>query len=383
MTQEIQVHNPDAAGNRTVRYNSIRGDEVSLNIKVVQELFCKAATAGEAFGFIRFCQAHNLNPFLKDAYLVKYHQNDPAQLLVAGHVWLQIAERHPRFRGLKCGIILLDKDGGVIRRESIFYLPEEVVVGGWAEIFIEGREDVRVEVPVSEYQTKTREGKVTKFWAEKPATMIQKVALTHACRLAFPGGFAGMNGGEEMGHAPQDDSLDTITIDGDTGEITDYPNNRQAEQETEQETAAYSPPAAPEPAPAPAEAPKARQPRQGVPPRGRTTNGPSRAANPPANNDDKWGQVQELVAMGAQTTWERFLADILHFPKIEDYEQVGGTPEMAVAAYLAYYGHSAQEDADPGLAVCPQHDVDYPANQTCPECLTVASTASDEAFANL
>ena len=112
----------------TIRYNSLRGEEVALSVNFVRSYFCPKATAQEAFGFIRFCQAHQLNPFLKDAYLIKYRDGDAAQMVPGYHVWIQRAASQASYMGFSQGIIL-NRDGTLERRQGAFYLPGEQVVG--------------------------------------------------------------------------------------------------------------------------------------------------------------------------------------------------------------------------------------------------------------
>ena len=54
-----------------------------------------------------------------------------------------------------------------------------------------------VEVSFHEYAQTTKEGKLTKFWAEKPDTMLKKVAESQALRKAF--NIHGVYSAEEMG----------------------------------------------------------------------------------------------------------------------------------------------------------------------------------------
>jgi hypothetical protein len=54
-----------------------------------------------------------------------------------------------------------------------------------------------VEVSFHEYAQTTQEGKLTKFWAEKPDTMLKKVAESQALRKAF--NIHGVYSAEEMG----------------------------------------------------------------------------------------------------------------------------------------------------------------------------------------
>ena len=407
--QDQQIANLEQP--KIIRYNTMRGEEVALNVRIIKDLFCDKATPAEALGFMRFCQAHNLNPFLRDAYLVKYKADEPAQFIVGYQVWLQVAERQPSFRGLRAGIIIQDGGGEIVYKDSLFYLPGDVVVGGWAEILIEGRENVRVEVPFSEYASYTREGVLNRFWKTKPGTMIQKVAIGQSCRLAYPSGFAGMYGPEEVsdgGPLPEH----SIVIDGETGEVlgrnNDYPSGANV-QSGGSPGVGLSTEAAPEratrPEPASAtvdatvdEGTVAQPPAQDAPaaPRQRrqrptaVPKGTAQAQEPPAQSaaagkaPDLWMQVRQMVEADAHITWETFLRDELHFGTLTEYVKVGGSPEKAGQEYIAKYRPSSTPAVEePAEVECEIHHVHHLDNVPCPECLAETGDASDAEFNDL
>ena len=180
-----------------VRWES-HGVDVALNVAFVREHFCKNANPHEALAFIRFAQAHQLNPFLKDVYLVKYSKDDPAQIIIAAHTWTKRASVDPRYRRHELGIIVQTADG-LERRDSLFYLPSETVVGGWAQVHLQDGSSFRSEVPIQERVAHTRDGRVTQFWSKMPATMIAKCALADCMRQAFPVLFSGAYDQSEIG----------------------------------------------------------------------------------------------------------------------------------------------------------------------------------------
>ena len=200
------------AENQIIRYNSLRGEEVAMSIAFVRHYFCPKASWAEAFHFIRFCQAHQLNPFLRDAYLIKYKDSEPAQMMPGYHVWIQRAATQADYRGCKQGIIVY-REGEIERREGAFYLPEEQVVGGWCQVEVEGRLPSRVEVAMEEYVQYRGDGTPNRFWKEKKATMIQKVAVGQAFRLAYPSLYTGMYDAAEITEGA-DLPLDSVIIEG-------------------------------------------------------------------------------------------------------------------------------------------------------------------------
>lgn len=75
----------------------------------------------------------------------------------------------------------------------------EELVGGWCNVYRKDRKrPERVEVSFDEYIGRKSNGEVNSQWASKPATMIQKVAVSQALRAAFPNDLNQMYGQEEM-----------------------------------------------------------------------------------------------------------------------------------------------------------------------------------------
>lgn len=179
------------------------GENVKLSPLTVKQYLVSgggAVTDQEVIMFMSLCKYQHLNPFLREAYLVKYG-NSPATILTGKDVFTKRANRNPRFRGMKAGIIVQDTNSGELtEREGTFYLPSEAIVGGWATVFVEGREEAPsyASVAFAEYAGRKSNGELNSQWATKPATMIRKVALVQALREAFPEDFAEMYAPEEM-----------------------------------------------------------------------------------------------------------------------------------------------------------------------------------------
>lgn len=178
----------------------VNGEKVELSKNVVYSQLLsidaqQTITEQELSNFIDICRYQKLNPFLREAYLVKYG-NSPAQIIVGKDAFTKRANASKRCKGYNAGIIVMNKKNGEIsRKRGTFYLPQfEDIVGGWAKIY---RTDWEVplenEVSFSEYNT----GK--SLWKNKPATMIRKVALVQGLREAFPEDFEGLYDASEMG----------------------------------------------------------------------------------------------------------------------------------------------------------------------------------------
>lgn len=172
-----------------------------LTFDDIKTYICPAANDQEVMIFLKLCQARNLNPFLRDAYLIKYDQTKPAQMVVGKDAFTKKAEDHPKFDGYKAGIVVKNPDSlnGLDYREGTFLLKGEELLGGWAEVYRSDRKATPYKMAVSmgEYST----GKSN--WVTKPATMIRKVALVQALREAFPSEFSGMYDGDEVGIDPE------------------------------------------------------------------------------------------------------------------------------------------------------------------------------------
>lgn len=160
----------------------------------------EVVTMQEVVMFMNLCQHSGLDPWLREAYLIKYSQNDPAALVVGKEAFLKRAEREPNYNGFKAGIIVQDADGEIIYRDGSFKLPQETLVGGFAEVFRKDRDNsYRAEVAFEEYAARKKDGSLNSQWAKRPTTMIRKVALVQALREAFPGTLGGMYSAEEQG----------------------------------------------------------------------------------------------------------------------------------------------------------------------------------------
>lgn len=158
-------------------------------------------TNQEVMMFLSLCKFQKLNPFLKEAYLIKFG-NSPATMVVGKDVFLKRARRNPEYVGKQAGIIVIDANGNVVEREGEFYLKGETIVGGWAKVYIKGYANPEyAAVSFAEYAGRKSNGELNNQWATKPATMIRKVALVHALREAFPEETAGMLAPEEVPEA--------------------------------------------------------------------------------------------------------------------------------------------------------------------------------------
>ena len=150
--------------------------------------------------FLNLCRFQHLNPFLREAYLIKFG-NQPATIVTGKEAITKRAMRNPKYVGQQAGIVIYHEDSGELEyRNGSLQMKDEQLVGGWAKVYVKGYE-VPIEASVSfdEYVGRKSDGTIHDQWRKKPATMIRKVALVQALREAFPEDLGGMYASEEMG----------------------------------------------------------------------------------------------------------------------------------------------------------------------------------------
>ena len=173
----------------------VNGETVNLSFQIVRNFITRGSkdvSDAECIMFISLCKANKLNPFVGEAWLVKYDRNTPAQMLTARDAFMKRAETCDKYEGFQSGVIVI-RNNKVEEQEGEFFLPSDQLVGGWARVYRSDRKFPTVSrVRIEEYNTKKS------TWASKPATMIQKVAEAHAFRKAFPVVMSGLYIPEEM-----------------------------------------------------------------------------------------------------------------------------------------------------------------------------------------
>lgn len=235
--------------NRVMSYE-VAGAKVELTPEVVRKYLVSGnkerVTTQEIVMFMNLCKYSGLNPWLKEAYCIKYG-NEPATMVVGKEAFMKKAESHPNYNGYQAGIIVCDPETGeVTRRPGSFRLKNEEIVGGYAEVWRKDREhSFLVEVSFDEYVSRKKDGTINSQWAKKPATMIRKVALVQALREAFPATFGGMYAAEEAGFVETEGRDGYITTQEDTvlmEQHDEIPDQPKAFADQDMEQAAYSAP---------------------------------------------------------------------------------------------------------------------------------------------
>lgn len=195
--------------NKIITYKSLSGDLITIDEKAINDVIKKGntyITDSEVNVFVQLCKNLKLNPFTRDAYLVKYDEKKPAEMVIAKDAMQKNADMHPQYDGQQDGIVIVDKNGN--EKDIIGAIPPNgaFLLGGWCKVYRKDRRfPTEIRVALKEYN----KGKST--WGTMPATMIRKVAIAQALRQAFPNMFNGVYIEEEY------DNMKNI-VDNDTQE---------------------------------------------------------------------------------------------------------------------------------------------------------------------
>lgn len=118
--------------------------------------------------FISLAIKNNLDPFKREIYAIPY--GNKMSVVTGYEVYLKRAEASKMLDGWKCWI-----EG----EKDLLKAVVEITRKDWSKPFVH-------EVFMSEYNTKQG------LWNTKPMTMLKKVAIAQAFRLAFPNELGGM-----------------------------------------------------------------------------------------------------------------------------------------------------------------------------------------------
>lgn len=211
---------PAAPQNKIAKFMA-GGMEVQLTPEIVRNYLVSGdkdrVTMQEVAMFINLCKYSGLNPWLREAYCIKYG-TEPATMVVGKDAFMKRAENHPQYDGMDAGIIVLNESGYEYRRGT-FYEEDEKIVGGWAEVWRKDRShSFRTEVGLNEYAGRKKDGSMNGQWSKKPATMIRKVAMVQALREAFPAALGALYTAEEV-NAEEPEGMIAPIIEPETGEI--------------------------------------------------------------------------------------------------------------------------------------------------------------------
>ncbi len=201
MTFNTSTNRQVAPKESKTTYRTPSGEQISLTPQTVRQYLVRGngkVTDQEVMMFLALCKSQKLNPFVNDAYLIKYGDKTPATIVVGKGALEKRAELNPEYDGKEAGIVIAT-DNGLEYRKGALLRPTEELVGAWCDVYRKDRgRPEHVEVSFDEYVGRKASGEINGQWAGKPATMIQKVAVCQALRAAFPNDLNQMYSQEEM-----------------------------------------------------------------------------------------------------------------------------------------------------------------------------------------
>ena len=192
-----------------VKYAAKDGQEITLTFETVRNYLVSGKkellTPQELIFFMGICKSRGLNPFKKDAYLIKY-SDDPAAIVTSIDFYRARARAQEDCQGWKSGIVIQKKDGAIEYREGALLLEGEKLVGGWFEGQPKGWNNPKKHsVTLKGYVKRTKAGEITRFWQEdNQPSQIMKVAESQGLRMLWPDEFQQLYSEEEILSIPQD-----------------------------------------------------------------------------------------------------------------------------------------------------------------------------------
>lgn len=200
---QLQQTKPQAE--QITKSNWLSQDEKKI---IKAQFFPPNATDMDMIYCMKVAETFNLNPILKQIYFVERVTNINGQRIskiepLAGRdSFLTLAHRSGKFAGIEseCGI----KQKAVLQDGEWMNKNELVAT---ARVYrTDNERPFCAEVSYGEYVQRTGKGEITKFWREKPETMLKKVAESQALRKAFD--ISGLYSVDEVGeNEDKDDKL--------------------------------------------------------------------------------------------------------------------------------------------------------------------------------
>jgi len=166
-----------------------KAGEIVLNLDNIRKYIAPTATVTECEEFQSLCVVQDLNPFppQPEVHFIKYDKNKPPTFVVAYMVYLKRAERQKKLKGW-IGWTEEGADPATGKRTMKACI--EIHRKDWDEPFYH-------EVYWEEYAQyrkdyKTGREALTRFWKEKPRTMLKKVVIGQGFRMCFPDEMGGL-----------------------------------------------------------------------------------------------------------------------------------------------------------------------------------------------
>lgn len=211
----------------------VNGEPVKLSGNTVRNYLVRGngqVSDQEVVMFINLCKFQKLNPFLNEAYLIKFG-SQPAQIVVSKEAFMKRAEAHQQYEGFQAGVVV-ERKGEIVDIEGAIKLKDDVLIGGWCKVYRKDRK-----VPIVSRISLDEFNKNQSTWKTMPLTMIRKSAIVNGLREAFPESLGAMYT-EDDADVHQADSTEQIiqqeikqNANSEILDIEDTPKEQETVQE--------------------------------------------------------------------------------------------------------------------------------------------------------
>lgn len=191
---QLQQAKPQAE--QIAKSNWLSQDEKKI---IKAQFFPPNATDMDMIYCMKVAETFNLNPILKQIFFVERSANIDGRWItkiepLAGRdSFLTLAHRSGKFAGIDSDCAI--KQTAVLQ-DGEWVTKNELVAT--ARVYrTDNDRPFCAEVEYSEYVQRTKDGSITKFWRDKPKTMLKKVAESQALRKAFD--ISGLYSVDEVG----------------------------------------------------------------------------------------------------------------------------------------------------------------------------------------
>ncbi len=191
---QLQQTKPQAE--QIAKSNWLSQDEKKI---IKAQFFPPNATDMDMIYCMKVAETFNLNPILKQIFFVERSANIDGRWItkiepLAGRdSFLTLAHRSGKFAGIDSDCAI--KQTAVLQ-DGEWVTKNELVAT--ARVYRTDNDcPFCAEVEYSEYVQRTKDGSITKFWRDKPKTMLKKVAESQALRKAFD--ISGLYSVDEVG----------------------------------------------------------------------------------------------------------------------------------------------------------------------------------------
>lgn len=212
----------------------VNGEPVKLSGNTVRNYLVRGngqVSDQEVVMFINLCKFQKLNPFLNEAYLIKFG-SQPAQIVVSKEAFMKRAEAHQQYEGFQAGVVV-ERKGEIVDIEGAIKLKDDVLIGGWCKVYRKDRK-----VPIVSRISLDEFNKNQSTWKTMPLTMIRKSAIVNGLREAFPESLGAMyteDDADIQQHTSSEQQLQQEIKQNANSEILDFDENTNVQDAEFQE----------------------------------------------------------------------------------------------------------------------------------------------------